>query len=454
MKLNDQFTFEDSFEFKSPIEIKTLSATFSDALAVRGIDVSALVETQIEDFKTADALVDTVLDAGIETTEDAAAFLVAQGLDIEVVDDLQALDGAKLHGAATSDGKVLIDSALTGAEMRAVLAEEIAEAAYYNVFGAASQGDFGAEVVYRATGGTDDAIMASLSTEMHADTVTTEYGEVQASQADFTFDFLSELAAQPEILGVTTYPAGQSPSGQPDFEVFKDSTSFSRMEGSVTDVDYRDFSLDAINGKYDLNNDGKMDEYKIRAAYANVTDGQPKIKSITTAELVPTSQSNKVLVGNGEVSTTWVLRESTTHSTSAEFNWNLNLAVAVESEVGLFGTGGSVRVEASAGAGGNVINGREFTVGTETRDTYTIPQGTYDPGTLVSYGFHMVTGDVLVEEELQLLIDITNAADGADDTVALNTKAFQWVNDHYLGIVSTDFDVRDAPNGAEILDLA
>ncbi|WP_147111527.1 hypothetical protein [Tateyamaria sp. syn59] len=144
---------------------------------------------------------------------------------------------------------------------------------------------------------------------------------------------------------------------------------------------------------------------------------------------------------------TWVLRAEDKHETTGEFNYNTTVSATLTAEKKILGIGASASVTTSVEAGGSFSTTNSFTVANEVRDTYTIPAGAYEPGTLVNYGFHMIVGDVDFVQHTLYIAEITNAANGARDFISFQGFNRETIKDHYAGLVVTDYDVNNAPLG-------
>ncbi len=451
---DDQFVFKQVPDGIDALQPTNAIAALSAALTARDIDPASLTSSQMSVLADFAEDLEVARTSNVTTAEDAAA-LFNDTLDVIVVDDLKTLDGAKLNGAATSDGRILLDAALKGEALTDTLVEEVSEAAFYAIFNTVSQGDFGAEVQARLSGVTSPDELARFTQVSEEDTVLTEFGEAQANRpapAALTNGLAADYKAANAghtVTGIFTYDGGNTPTAE-DFTSFK----------PVVDFDLRGLNLSSINGKYDANNDGVPDQYALR--HVNTDFNSPSLDggnalyiiSATPTEIIPTSQSAQVLIGRGEASTTWVLRTQETHSTAREFNWNVSLAKEVGASINLGAVDLSGSVTTTIEGGGSTTRTNTFTVGNEVRDTYTIPAEAYKEGTLVSYGFHMLTGDVDLVESYGVYAAITNAREGYDDHLFLRGAVRGQVDDHYLGIVMTDFDMANVPNAADLFDIA
>ncbi|GIT90704.1 hypothetical protein JANAI62_11590 [Jannaschia pagri] len=444
----DSFAFaqEDAFEFNTAPA--SIPQAFASALAARGIDMTRLSEAQIQTFSTTGDLINRVLETDLQSAAEAVD-LLGEAADISLVDDLRTTDGMKLNGVATKDGKIVLDSALTGDTLRDTVIEELAEAAFYEAFDRDSVGDFGAEIEARIEGKVSEEDLEKLSSVQDGDTVQTEFGEGQASSwgsTPITSEAYLPFAREFQTSNFRHY------AGEAKF------VPFSITQPGIEIKD--DLNTSRFNGRFDLNGDGIKDTYST-LTYTWDTDHPnfdantgraERVIGISPSEILPTSQSARVLVGNGSAKTTWVLREDQTTTTSKEFNWNVSLSKSISATAGLEGVlslGSEIKIE--GGIGGATTTTNSFSVGREVRDEYTVAAGAYSPGTLVSYGFHAVTADLTVEENYVMTGRITNAAPGSDGLFEIRFAKVRDVDDHFLGIVRTDFDVANAPNASDLI---
>ncbi|KIC48994.1 hypothetical protein [Tateyamaria sp. ANG-S1] len=446
----DEFQFITPSDLSSPLTATTGQFALSQALLSRDIDSSELTEAQSDILSDYADLLDTASAAELETKSDVIAQFGEQ-LDITFVEDFRTTDGQKLNGAATEDGQIILDADLTTAALKATLVEEIAEAAFKDAFDTTSQGDFGAEVAARLAGEADPAALAAFNSDAQNDTVETEFGTAEAAVSRpvdagiaraLTRD-ISRSNDLDEVNNITfTSIAPEDYGGDRFFR-----------EPLVTPT-AAELDLSRIQGKYDLNGDGVLDQYALRAVEPNAFMNLQVIGQ-TPTKLIPTSQSNSILIGQGQASTTWVLRTEQSYETSSEFNWNSSIAVGLEASGEILGVGLSASLTATTEGGGSNRSTDKFTVANEVRETYTIPAGAYEPGTLVNYGFHMIVGDVDVAQNTFYDLEITNSRnEGVREFVGFEGFNRGIVQDHYVGLVMTDYDVNNPPLGGEILAFA
>ncbi|WP_223274911.1 hypothetical protein [Tateyamaria sp. syn59] len=429
---DDTFVFRAGLHHQTPDAATAGQHVLAQSLLARGINETDFTDAQTDTLAEFAELLDLAQAAVIATGADVVAAL-GDAVDVTFVEDFPATDGTKLDGAATEDGRIFLDANLTGASLQAILTEEVA---FCEAFATASQGDFDAEVVARLTGGTDTKALAPFMSEN--DTVQTEFGTAQAGSRTPAGSegnaFASAIVFPNGLIG---YDRVQTR--------FDELAPIERLdEPNLVTLGARDLDISDAHCKFDLNNDGVLDQYKMKAAYANV-NGDLRVLDVRPTKLIPTSESNSILIGQGEASTTWVLGEEQTHTTASEYNWNLSVASTIEASGEFLGIGASASLTTTGGTGGSVTRTNSFTVVNEVRDTYTIPAGAYEPGTLVNYGFHVVTADVDVLEYTLYILEITNAVEGSEDHVDFFGIGTGTLDDHYSGLVVTDYDINNRP---------
>ncbi|WP_152613026.1 hypothetical protein [Tateyamaria sp. ANG-S1] len=434
---DDSFVFHAGLQHDTPDTATTGQHALTQSLLARGTQDTDLTDAQTDTLAEFAELLDLAQAADIRTGTDALT-LMGDALDMTLTQDLRATDGQKLDGIATHNGRIVLDADLSGAHLKATLIEEIAEQAFYQTFQDASDGDFGAEVVARLQGTADAAALAAYATAAENDTVQTAFGTAEAS---------SRTPAGPEgnsFASALVFPNGLI--GYDKVETRLDNPApFERLDQpTLVNPGARDLDISGAQGRFDLNNDGVLDQYKMKAAYTNV-NGDLRVLDVRPTKLIPTSESNSIVIGKGEASTTWVLRTEQAHTTASEYNWNVSVASTIEASGEFLGIGASASLTTTGGTGGSVTRTNSFTVVNEVRDTYTIPAGVYEEGTLVNYGFHIVTADVDILEYTLYILEITNAVEGFEDHVDFVGIGSGTLNDHYAGLVVTDYDINNRP---------
>lgn len=156
----------------------------NSGLTSRGVGLQDLSPGDWAVFETAAAQITGILNSDVETS-DQVVDLFGDELNITLVDGFSSLDGTALDGAAVVDtDEIILDNGLEGEDLRAALAEEVAETAYQEIFGDVSAGDFGAEVLARIEGLQDGDLLAEFSTADETDTVETTFGTAEAALSD------------------------------------------------------------------------------------------------------------------------------------------------------------------------------------------------------------------------------------------------------------------------------
>ncbi|WP_152613111.1 hypothetical protein [Tateyamaria sp. ANG-S1] len=449
---------DDMFEFKTgPIASTT---AFDAALQARGIDTSTLTHAQNKAFVDAAMQIDKVLASDVSTVEEARD-LLAFDADIEAVDNLSTLNGERLNGVATEDGKIILDSALTGQALRDTLIEELAESAFYEAFNRSSAGDFGAETEARIEGNASAEYLAQLSTDVTNDTVQTEFGNGQASSIEknyaYIFDLVMqdvqrELASQKNAFtDMLVAQGGQVMSGQGGQIMLQNLyskvglISYSETSG----IDYSTSMKISNTANLDLNGDGIADTYEYLGFSPHFAAQSHTGTKLENVGFVPTSKSAKFLMGAGDSKTTWVAKKDETISTAETVSVNNKVELRADVSISgkVFGAGLELKLGASQSTdtGQSSTTTSAFSFGSEVRQEHTVTAGSYEKGTLISYGMHAVKGDLTYNEELTHSYKITNAAAGKANHFDVTQTAEVTQNDYLLDVVMTDYDVNNPP---------
>ncbi|MEJ6395274.1 hypothetical protein V8J82_18580 [Gymnodinialimonas sp. 2305UL16-5] len=461
---NFALTQDDEFEFNTTMSSGVFSV-FEDALAARGIDAANLTAEQRQVFYDASDRIETVLDSDMESVSDAQTLL---GEDVEVmsVDDLRTSDGVKLNGVATIDGKIVLDSALTGERLLETLVEELAEAAFYEALEDASQGDFGAEVEARIEGDASAAFLDQLATASEADTVQTAFGEGQANAAPFEADaqFFAEEVFSPQGVSVEAIKAqldawngAQGYTNlSADGQVFFDPSSVQKVEGMQNLINtirqapanQKDaFGYEVRNlipePNRDLDGDGTISS----TVAAFLIDPGPKAEVLGSPKNVkyaPIQGLSETFVANkGGSSAEWTARAGVEYKTEKKFEVANKNAVEIS---GTFGFGGSTaglkesneRTTSQASTTSNATSFFE-----QVTKKYSVEGEKYAPGTAVSYGYHVATGDLKAIDTQKMLIIL---GEGESTGVVQDTAFLVDVNttgtlkNVGLGVVATDVE--------------
>ncbi|WP_299507925.1 hypothetical protein [uncultured Roseobacter sp.] len=424
------FTLDAGFSDGSQMHGTSLDG-FLAALDARDIEAGDLTAEQQTTFAESAMLVDAVDDLKIETVEDVEAIFGGK-LDLEIVENFQSVDGTSLNGGATADGKIILDADLSGEELRSVLKEEIAEAAFYTAFNSASKGDFGAEVVARDRGVIKENSLAQFQSEN--DTVVTEFGEVQANET-------------PQINQLMNGISIASTNGTPYNTIADNGFSISEFQynalapGSTLKSAFGQEAFQALRwspNQTDLDGDGKTSS----AIEWAIVDTSPAgdVLSFSNSRLTPVAGlSDRLAASQGDASNTWVAGEQQTYRTAKSFNWDASLSVGTNIGGNFFGleAGAAIEISASVGAGAETTN--EFKTIREVRRTYNVDGQDYAPGTNISYGWHAQLADADVRDGYAVYAKVSDA-DGVEGYVGFDVTQRGIINDYLSGIVATDVD--------------
>ncbi|MFK7943328.1 MAG: hypothetical protein AB8B85_10515 [Paracoccaceae bacterium] len=408
----------------------------TSVLEAQGLDVASLPSGKQDAVKAYSEALSQVAVSDIQTVSDVTHVL-GDSFDFLFTEDFRSLDGQKLNGVATEDGQIVLDDALEGQELKSVLIEELAEAAYFELFGTASIGDFGAEVAYVAAGGEDMAVISSLRTEN--DSVQTAYGKAEASQWAFKNQFTEELKHYTNGNAYNFYISS----------VYKEGAAYVENSGSTAFVsNFAANNLSKLDGKYDLNNDGLLDTYSIRSGYGLQLDSF----GVHNARYVPLNgHSTKAIVDNGYsgANGSWTTSKGESFTFGGEVNWSTTVGASVGTEVGFLGSKFNVEVNVSNTFGGSLSASKNYTStksSTLTYDNDDFYNKYKDDGVIrVSMGLHAVVADVQAAEDTVWLVDIDNAKHGYANTINLRGKVWEDVDSHLVDIVLADYDLNNPP---------
>lgn len=443
------FDVEASLAEAVPTNLDPLAA----ALEGRGIDIAALSPDQRVELSTSEELISTLLSSQPGTTAELNA-LIGDGIDLQFVEDFRTTSGQKLNGAATEDGKVILDAGLSGADLVHVIIEEIAEATYYSVVGAASQGDFGAEVAYRANGGADVETIATFQSDLETDTVETDFGTAQASSLPYE---VMGSTSQKALFQVSVDDALEQYQGidQFDFDYMfiaeYGGTVQSGTWGSELGQRYENASVSDLNGKFDLNGDGLADEYNITGAWAWSYDG-PDVESavITDVTALP-GQTDLASGGNKTLTESFSYTKGQTFTTTDTYAVNASVSATLSTKGGIPGLGAvEASVTGTVGFTGSTAYSNTISATTSKTSTITVDSNQYDRGELFQYGNFLASGTVEASEEVTLFLEIANAKDGYGDTIHLVGDAHTTIDDYAFAIVKDDFSVTE---GSDLIGL-
>jgi len=455
----DVFVFQRN---ATSIGSQLTSDNFGSALHARGHFY--LTDRQVSVFDDASQIINH-----LSTLSDLNIFDVQSALEgkfeFQSINGLEATDGTKLNGAATENGLILIDASLQGDFLLSTVVEEIAEASYYESFGEASIGDFGAEVAYRRNGGDDASYLAELQSAYENDTVLTEWGQAQAAKTYAAGVHLHEASWDfPVDRGQMMNRGfkGEGPFG-PYFDNADTATAdftqavvrsydeglYRQYTGSTMGYDTRTIDLSGLNNAgLNLNNDRRGDLYNFVGTMKwddFMSTPNPVSLAASNYKVVPTSESQTILIGQGKVVSTWSVTEGNTYTTATNVNFSTSFTASVGFEGGL---GDLAKVTASVSATVNsgvaITDTSAFSVTSNVSHVYEIAAGAYDPGTLVSYGFHMLTADITVTETVIAVARLTTAADPTYLFVPVEVETE--IEDFGLGLILTDYDVSTQPD--------
>lgn len=409
-------------------------------LESRDVNLTDLSTSDWAVFTAASTQISMILSSDIETPDEIMD-LFGDDLDIALVDDFTTTDGMSLDGAAVIDSdKIILDSGLEGDDLRAVLAEEVAETAYQQVFGEASIGDFGAEIVAAMEGEHEDVI-AAYSEVAEADTSETEFGTVEAADEAALAVFAETLTNQNAALGgnaeITSiefstfeeyYPLSTTPDNPEEGNALggtADSTFGYSGEWNDGDLIFNE------NTTVDLDGDGKYTEH-MKWTIVNTDETTASVLDYDREnyELLPIEGlSESFLASKAGASNTWVARESETYSVADEINWSNN----VEASISLNGFTGTV----SSTAGGSLTETTSLTAGTEVRRTVSVEADDYEEGTMVSFGFHALSSDAVIEDNYTI-IGYTSDSDTSSYNVGLPSEGESIEAESYFKIEVTE----------------
>ncbi|MEP4196946.1 MAG: hypothetical protein ABJL99_15065 [Aliishimia sp.] len=438
------------------------SENISSALNERGHYY--LTDHQTSIFDDASKIIDH-----LSTLSDLSFFDVQSALDgkfeFQSVNGLEATDGTKLNGAATEDGLILIDASLQGDLLLSTVIEEIAEASYYKAFGEVSIGDFGAEVAYRSNGGDDARYLAHLQSAYENDTVLTEWGQAQAAQTYAAGVHLHKEGWQfPVDRGqmMNSGFKGEGPFGSffdnadtatADFTkaVIRsyDEGLYSQYTGSMVGYDTKTIDLSGLNNAgLNLNQDERGDLFSFVGTMKwDDFASAPNPVSVTASNYnaVATSQAQTILIGQGKVITSWSVTTGETYTTATEVNLSSSVTGTIGYEGGVEGLAKvTASVSATVDTGLTVTDTSAFSVTSNVKHVYEIPAGAYDPSTLVSYGFHMLTADITVTETVIAVARLTTASDLT--YLFVPVEVVTEIEDFGIGLILTDYDIASQPD--------
>lgn len=448
----------DEFQFYDTGRGATDSATpISDALHA-ALDSRDIAVTDIEDFgafKSATPLLQAVFESDIETSADVQG-LFGDEFNVTFVDDLATTNGVALNGAAIlGSDEIVIDSALTGEDLRDTLIEEIAETAYQQAYDTTSIGDFGAEVLAILNGEEDKDVLAAFSKETASDTVETDYGTAEADtrsqvvalgeliEADNSSVSVVRSTAVSDTSYETFYPkileaaaaAGENKYGETFFGELPSDVLATLAETKGT-LDFDGDGNETTSVSFALDNYGVTDDTK----FSTLDTGLVEIVDWSDdATVVPLSGglASGTLVGTGgtaDARKVVSVSEGETYSTSEEFNWSTTTTAKGE----IFGLG----LEVSGTVGESVTETNEFTATTSVSDWYTVYQSDYEEGEVISYGQHAFFRDATIANQYAVWFEL-NDADGVEGHAVITFEDKNVVEDYLYTIAMYDTTVDE-----------
>jgi hypothetical protein len=422
------------------------------SLIMRDIDTSDITDMDMALLDTAAAQIALVLSSDIETTTDIED-LFGDDLNITLVDDLTALDSTSLDGAAVVEtDEIILDSALEGDELRTVLAEEIAETVYQDVYGETSAGDFGAELV-AILNGEDDDVIAAYSETSEIDTVETEYGTAEAAGTDMDTSVEEAVDVIEDVLGWDVTDSETDASGYLTYGSTLTSAYYEDDGGqdngtemwgeSVMGTTYEDVENALLeNGTYDFDGDGnETTEFQLFLLGGTVDlDGyDEEITNYDDLEYIAIDELSATLVASsGSATFEYWITESYTYETGTEFSYS----EAVETTTGYSTSGLSISSSSTSTTTETVSTSSSFTGTTTVRNTYTVDGSDYDEGTSVSYGAHAQVADIEYTDSLFLYFAAIDS-DGGEGFFSIDADEITDIDDYLVDIVQTDVASND-----------
>lgn len=440
--------FGDTFQFKSASEIgaelpwapSAARADISQALATR--DVGDLTAAQDAIFDTAAEQMDSVEDFRVETSEDVEA-LFGETLDITFVKDLSTTDGRALDGAATADGRILLDAGLDGAALREVLREEIAEAAYYEAFGEASAGDFGAA----ATSAPGEArIVAPFGngfepdTMAENDTVEVEMGDgsVVEAQAAFPTGFSSGVglannyaldvmnAAENQLGLEFSNPRNVTVTAQPPGRASSEDALGNDIFGDLSDLGN---TITGPNGQ----------DYFFSASIKSDVTGE--VVDLRNEELTPVpGLSDTWRPGQGDITKVYTVDQGQSVSYTDSYETSIGFEQSYTLGGDILGAESQTTFSSEFSAGFSETN--SWTSNFQDQTRYSLTGGEdYTNANTVSLGLHERSGDAVVEQDYVLHAFVGPDNGAGKYALEVDVTSTDLVENYIDGLVWTDFAI-------------
>lgn len=416
------------------------------SLTAREIDTTEITDVDMAVFATAASLIAALLSSDIETTPDIED-MFGEDLNILLVDDFASLDGVSLNGAAViGTDEIILDSGLEGDELRAVLAEEIAETAYQDVYGEASVGDFGAELVAILNGEDTDAI-ETYSETTEIDTVETEYGTAEANLNTSleTLEGILESELGWEInysgsAGVDGYNADISTmyASNLDGDMWGETlhgTTASEIEG-----------IAEANGTYDFDGDGIATSFVAFAVLGGSFAVENLGADITSYEnleyMAIDGLSSTLIAGSGSATFEYWLTEGETYTTGSEYSYSETISTSS----GLSVSGIETSFSTDTTNTETFSSSNSFTATSTIRNTYTVDGSDYEAGTAVSYGAHAAVADATIADKIELLgvaYDYDDDGYSVENYFYVDATETEIYRDYLIDVVQTDVSSAD-----------
>lgn len=417
------------------------------SLIMRDIDTADITDMDMALLDTAAAQIALVLSSDIETTTDIED-LFGDDLNITLVDDLTALDGTSLDGAAVVEtDEIILDSALEGDELRTVLAEEIAETVYQDVYGETSAGDFGAELV-AILNGEDDDVIAAYSETSEIDTVETEYGTAEAAGTDMDTSMEEVEGVLEDVLGWNVTDSATGVSGYFTYGSIMTSAYYEDDGGqdngtelwgeSIFGTTFEDVENTLLeNGTYDFDGDGN-ETTSFASFLIGVTvdlDGYGEdITDYDNLEYIAIDGLSATLsASSGSATFEYWITESDTYTTGTEFSYSEEVATTT----GYSTSGLSISSTSTSSTTETVSTSSSFTGTTTVKNSYSVDGSDYDEGTSVSYGAHAQVADIEYTDSLFYYF-VAIDSDGVEGGYSIDAEEVTYIDDYLVDIVQTD----------------
>ncbi len=429
----------DEFQFHDAARGATEHATLVSEVLHAALDSRDITITDSEEagaFKSAASLLQAVFESDIETRTDVAG-LLGDELNVTFVDDFATTDGTALNGAAIlGSDEVIIDSALTGEELRDTLIEEIAETAYQQAYDSTSPGDFGAELLARLKGEDSEEALAEYSKDTEADTVETEFGTAEAMNDDDLAQFVKNI--EDANAGIDIY--GAQFFDRATYDKYYDASG-AGSDDTLEKTFWGDEFLDALTlggGGFDFNDDGTP-SYSYYG-FLNAAD-EPKGEVVSRAseyEYTPIQGLSDEFrydgVTPGQLRIGWSYEENQTFTIAEEINYSES--VEVDGQIGfkvanLEYSGGVSNTKVS---GGSITESNTWSATTSANETYVADVENYPSDVPIYYGEHTVVADVNMQTRYDLWLMAVDENGYLDGIIQLDVSDTRVVEDYLVSI--------------------